>query len=118
MPLQALLSRNINGRGMVQVDREKAAAVWYALRGGWHYHVARTGVVSVQAKKNIHSHPGDALGYGASILFPVGKVMTTQRGLLVPDHEAAYFSKGRNEFSIGPGTPRILPKHGAELGVN
>ena len=74
-PLQAVLTRAVSGRGKVRVDREKAAPVWYALRGGWHYHVANNGLISGTPVKN---HPesdiGDALGYGAAILFPMGKL--------------------------------------------
>jgi len=73
-PLRAVMNKAIQGRGMLQVDRQRARAVWQALRGGWHYHVARTGLVSGEPRKNIHSHPGDALGYGAARLFPLGKL--------------------------------------------
>lgn len=72
-PLRALLTRTVGGRGLIQVDRELAAPIWHALRGGWHYHVARTGITSGVAKKNLHSHPGDALSYGAAVYFPLGK---------------------------------------------
>lgn len=74
-PLRAVLRRQITGgRGVVQVDRQRASAVWQALRGGWRYHVARSGVLSKDPVKDMHSHPGDAMGYGAALLFPVGKL--------------------------------------------
>lgn len=73
-PLQACLTKLVGGRGLVQVDRHSAAAVWHSLRGGWHYHVARSGVVGSEPAKNIHSHPGDAMGYGAAVLFPMGRL--------------------------------------------
>lgn len=72
-PLQAVLSRVVQGRGVIQVDRERAKPVWHALRGGYHFHVARGGTVG-EIKKNMHSHPGDSMGYGAAILFPLGKL--------------------------------------------
>lgn len=72
-PLIEVLRRTRHGRGIVQVDREYAKAVWWALRGGWHYHVTRTGAPG-GIPKNIHSHPGDAMSYGASLLFPQGKL--------------------------------------------
>ena len=72
-PLRAMLRKVRHGRGVVQVDRDRARRTWHALRGGWHRHVQRSGVVG-QIKKNIHSHPGDALGYGAGHLFPLGKL--------------------------------------------
>ena len=37
-PLRAVLRRTVNGTGVVQVDRRYAKEVWFALRGGWHYH--------------------------------------------------------------------------------
>lgn len=70
-PLRAVLRKSVGKTGLVQVDRQRAAAVWHALRGGWHYHVARTGLISAEAVKDIHSHPGDAMGYGAAVLFPL-----------------------------------------------
>jgi hypothetical protein len=72
--LQAVLARTLEGRGVVQVDRDRAREVWYALRGGWHYHVSRTGITSGEPNKNIHSHPADAVSYGAAWLFPIGKL--------------------------------------------
>lgn len=85
-PLRAVLSRN----NLVQVDRNNARAVWMALRGGWHYHVARTGVVSTEPVKNIHSHPGDAMRYGAAVLFPMAlKSIGRARGRKAP--VATYF---------------------------
>jgi hypothetical protein len=71
--LQAVLARTMEGRGVIQVDRQRAKEVWYALRGGWHYHVARSGVTAGEPKKNIHSHPADAMSYGAAWLFPMAR---------------------------------------------
>lgn len=67
--LQALLMRH----DMLQVDRERAKPIWHALRGGWHRHKTAMGVVG-EIVKDMYSHPGDALSYGASILFPAQKV--------------------------------------------
>lgn len=113
----------MDGRGVVQVDRRRAQEVWYALRGGWHYHVARTGVISGEPKKNIHSHPGDAMGYGAAILFPM--TMMGQRkavdGLGRGDGPGGsdfggYFSgsSAPGGWRIGPGGAN-LPSHGSKL---
>lgn len=71
-PIRGILRQTIAGKGLVQVDRLNAKDVWYALRGAWHYHVARTGVVSAEAVKDIASHPGDAMSYGAALLYPQG----------------------------------------------
>jgi len=73
-PLRAILRQTMNGIGVVQVDRDLAKPVWHALRGGWHRHMARTGVISPDPVKNEHSHPGDCMGYGAARLFPLGKL--------------------------------------------
>lgn len=72
-PLRAVMRRVREGRGIMRVDKDKAKAVWHALRGGWRYHVARSGVVG-NIDKNDHSHPGDAMGYGAAVLFPLGRL--------------------------------------------
>ena len=69
-PLAWCLSQMRGGRGLIQVDKEGAPHVYQAMRGGWHYKVAKTGIVSPTPAKNIHSHPGDAAGYGAAVLFP------------------------------------------------
>jgi hypothetical protein len=72
-PLNAVLSRVINdGRGVIQVDRRFAKPLWHALRGGWHYPMRVGGVIGDKAVKNISSHPGDAMRYGASRFFPLG----------------------------------------------
>lgn len=108
-PLRAILTQTTGGRGLVQVDRERAAAVWQSLRGGWHYHVARTGLVSGEPVKDIHSHPGDAMGYGAAILFPLGTLK--RRGRMRMPQEASYFPHGG--FQIGAGRPGMaMPKQG------
>lgn len=127
-PLQAVLSRTISGTGMVQVDRFNAPHIWHALRGGWHYHKSRTGVVAIEPKKDKHSHPGDAISYGAAVLFPTHKLydtsaaamgqatsrpqaghyFRTEGGILLPD-------QGEKTFSIGPGGPNRLPAHGSVL---
>lgn len=111
-PLRAVLTRLIDGRGLVQVDRDRAQAVWMALRGGWHYHVSRGGITAPEPLKNIHSHPGDALAYGAAIMFPLGKFMEQKSGLVQPQ-EASYFQNGRNGFLERPSF--IMPKHGSGL---
>jgi hypothetical protein len=119
-PLRAALSRNIGGRGLIQVDRDNAQAVHYALRGGWHFNVARTGLVSGIPVKDHHSHPGDAMSYGAAILFPMGKLRDNSKGFKEPV-EASYFKYGPQDvgagFQIGPGSGMMgpLPEHGARL---
>jgi hypothetical protein len=114
--LEAVLSRTIQGKGLVQVDRERAAAVWHALRGGWHYHVARTGLVSAIGHKDVHSHPGDAMSYGAAVLFPLGR-LGAKPTLVQATEEATYFSgQARPRAVVGSGVPgQVLPPHGTPL---
>jgi hypothetical protein len=100
-PLRAVLTRLTNGRGVIQVDRERAQAVWQALRGGWRYHVTRTGITSGEPVKDIHSHPGDAMGYGAAVLWPLGRLTGVGRIPRAPP-QASYW-QGREQFRIGPG---------------
>jgi hypothetical protein len=113
-PLRAVLTRTLGGRGLVQVDRDRATAVWQALRGGWHYHVARTGLVSGEPEKDMNSHPGDAMGYGAAYLFPMGRrrVLGSQAMAELPQSGASYF----NQPSTFLGRPGIIvPQHGDML---
>lgn len=111
-PLRAVLSQTRNGTGLVQVDRVKAKEVWHALRGGWHYHVARTGLVSTEPVKDIHSHPADAVGYGASILFPLGKLRGERKQKHLP--HGKWFQSGGLGFEK-PGT--VLPKGARTAGL-
>lgn len=112
-PLRAVLGRVTGGRGVLQVDREGAPEVWHALRGGWHFHVTRTGVTSGEPVKNIHSHPGDAMSYGAAILFPMGRLMGKDKKLNVGG--ATYFGQdAKPGFTIGPQLHNI-PAQGATL---
>lgn len=116
-PLQAVLARTLSGRGVVQVDRDRATAVWHALRGGWHYKVQKSGLISGEPLKNVHSHPGDALGYGAAILFPMDKLNPRGGKLLSIREPGGYFGTtqpARTGFHIGPQSGR-LPKHGEIL---
>lgn len=119
LPLQAILTRTLNGKGLVLVDKVRANAVWQALRGGWHFHVARTGVISGEPVKNIHSHPGDAMGYGAARLFPLGKLQQLPFGAQVGPQtkEASYWTPRRGgdvlQLNARPGI--IMPTHGAPL---
>lgn len=94
-PLRAVLSRLTGGVGVVQVDRDRASAVWHALRGGWHFHVSRTGITSGEPLKDIHSHPGDAMSYGAAVLFPLGRLtQKPERGIVLPDQGGYFRSSG------------------------
>lgn len=93
-PLRAVLTRTVQGKGLVRVDRERAAPVWHALRGGWHFHVARSGLVSGEPKKNHpHSDVGDAMGYGAAILFPLGRLRERTVSTKVAS-TPSYFGRG------------------------
>lgn len=103
-PLRAVLRRVRHGRGIVQVDREHCREVWWALRGGWHYHMTRGHPGGIP--KNIHSHPGDAVSYGASVLFPLGALR--QKGGKIPKPPSGY-------FNTAPGTSLGMARPGAKL---
>lgn len=90
-PLRYVLTRTRNGRGVLQVDRERAKEVWHALRGGWHRRIARGGQVG-EIVKNVHSHPGDCIGYGAARLFPLGKLRGKAKTGETP-RAASYFNR-------------------------
>ena len=114
-PLRKVLTKTILGTGLVQVDRIRAKAVWHAMRGGWHYHVARTGITSHEPFKDIHSHPGDAMGYGAAVLFPLAKLDQSTGRIALPK-ETQHFGHGSTPAFIGKGPmPGGMPKHGAPL---
>lgn len=113
-PLQAVLSRTIRGTGVVQVDRHRAKEVWHALRGGYHYHVARTGIISGLPKKNIHSHPGDAMGYGAALLYPLGRLTKQEADAIKMPQRASYFSRGPQLGFERPGA--LIPPEGRRMG--
>src|SRR5690606_26792726 len=88
-PLREVLRKTRDGRGIVMVDRDNAEPVWFALRGGWHYRISRTGVVG-SIVKDEHSHPGDCMGYGAARWFPLGKLAT--RGKTVETRVGNYYN--------------------------
>lgn len=115
-PLRAVLGRVQGGKGIVQVDRERAKEVWHALRGGWHFHIAKNGIVSGVPVKNIHSHPGDALSYAAAILFPMGrKALGNQTAQA--QQAGGYFGKPR-PGPLGFERPNARPpQHGAPLAL-
>lgn len=107
-PLRAVLRQVRNGTGLLRVDRERCAHVWNALRGGWHRHVNREGVVSPDPVKNEHSHPGDAMGYGAARLFPLGRLRDEKMAKLLGARGPAYF---RTSAGLGFERPGLsLPK--------
>lgn len=110
-PLREVLRRTRQGRGIVRVDRDKAKAIWFALRGGWHHHVSRGGQAG-GVVKNIHSHPGDAISYGASILFPLGRLLdkTSRRA---PARGASYYDTAPGH--VTPGTSLGMARPGAKL---
>jgi hypothetical protein len=67
------LKRILMRTNILKVDKTYARDLWHALRGGWHRHISAQGIVG-GIVKDIHSHPGDALSYGASVLYPVRRL--------------------------------------------
>lgn len=108
-PLRSVLTKTVGGRGLVLVDRDRAAPVWQALRGGWHFHVSRGGIISGEAKKNMHSHPGDAVAYAAAILYPLGRLRQRPgSGMYTESQTPSYFGRGGKEL-VHPGVPTNWP---------
>jgi hypothetical protein len=113
-PLRSVLTRIHNGKGLLLVDKNRAAEAWHALRGGWHFNVTRTGITSGEPVKDIHSHPGDAVSYGAAVLFPLGKI-GLQKKTFTPSAGPSFFSQGKGgELRIGPQSGKF-PAHGSSL---
>ena len=98
-PLRAVLRRH----NCVLVDKTNARLVWLALRGGWHRNITRTGVIGAVIKDD-HSHIGDAMGYQAARLFPMGRI--GQRGQSVAIRQPRFYGEGRRMH---------IPRHGEQL---
>lgn len=116
-PLRAVLTRVIQGRGVMQVDPENAIHVHRALRGGWHYGKPRGGGEG-KIKKNMHSHPGDALGYGAAWLFPLGKATGTPPPRRPAQPTGGYYNNAAPHPGTSLGMARkgiVPPKHGHQI---
>ena len=72
--IKGILSQTIRGRGRLQIDPDEGQAVRKALRGGAHYPKDGNGnpIATVGAMKKasgLHSHPFDAVCYGAAVIF-------------------------------------------------
>jgi hypothetical protein len=75
------------GQAMIQVDRERAKAVWHALRGGWHLAKHAGDVTGTTPVKNHpHSDVGDTMRYVAGILFPRGEQRQRRRKYRAPGY--------------------------------
>lgn len=67
--VKASLTRLTGGRPFIQIDRERCRPLIRALRGGWRYATDGSGrVLNALPVKDVHSHPGDAFGYGLAVL--------------------------------------------------
>lgn len=111
-PLRALLGRQRSGRGVLQVDRYNAKAVWHALRGGWHYHVDRNGNIGGIVKDE-HSHPGDCMGYFAAYAFPLAKMQKRDQQGDGRVQQASFFGRRRRGMH-GIGSPGARPPKEAQ----
>jgi hypothetical protein len=120
--LRNVLRLQNRGVGIVQVDKIHAKAIWYALRGGWHRKINAGGVISGDPVKNIHSHPADALGYGAARFFPLRKVQKPKAN--IRPAQASYFNNPlrslteKHAFRPPPqhGEPMFKQKNGGHHG--
>lgn len=115
-PLRAILRRTQQGRGVVQVDSQRAKEVWHALRGGWHYHIDRSGNIG-DIVKDMHSHPGDCMGYGASLLFPLSKIQRGSEDRRRPQQASYFRGRRRPGDGLGIGRPDVrMPREGRKIG--
>lgn len=115
-PLGEVLTRTVNGVGMVQVDKKRAKEVWYALRGGWHWRIARSGQEGGIVKDQ-HSHPGDCMGYGAAKLFPLGGLRQKKKSPTIRTGGGYYNRAPHPGTSIGMSrTDVLMPREGRILG--
>lgn len=111
-PLQAALTRTVGGRGLIRVDREAAAPVWYALRGGWHYHVAKSGLISgVPVKNHPDSDVGDAMSYGAARLFPKGRLQEAPKSGEQSGGMKGYFDSTVSPLRGGQLPEEVVRRH-------
>jgi hypothetical protein len=100
-PARSVLTRTIQGQGLVRVDRHRAAPVWYALRGGWHFPVGKTGLIGSVPRKNMHSHPGDAFSYGAALLYPLGRFGRKRVSASLPPEPRYWGARGPDPLLKG-----------------
>jgi hypothetical protein len=124
-PAKRVLGLLRNGTGLVQIDEELAKPLWHALRGGWHYQIHATGLVSDKPKKDIHSHPGDAFGYAAAVEFPGGDRKGPRISGGIPVRAPAYFRNARSrqpaypdpydDSPHDPVPPASIPAHGEPM---
>ena len=73
--LRHALSTLIGGVPMILIDGTECRPLIRALRGGWRYPKDNAGKVGHLPIKDMHSHPGDALGHGLSVLAPFQDVV-------------------------------------------
>lgn len=112
-----------NGKGLIQIDEKRAKPLWHALRGGWHYQRHSNGTISNLPRKDIHSHPGDAFGYGASVYFPAGEHKRHDLRGSIPIRRPKYWRRRYAQTSpfdplsiSQPAKPdETPPAHGAEM---
>lgn len=79
--MRAVLTRNIGGRPMLQIDPECVPLI-EALEGRWRHARFPSGQVSPLPVKDMASHVGDAFGYLCAKLYPSDEL--TRRALAPP----------------------------------
>lgn len=116
-PLREVLRRIREGRGLMTVDRDNAEAVWFALRGGWHYRISRTGIVGQIEKDHPHSDIGDCMGYGAARWYPTGRLVTKKS--IVDAKVGNYYdsSPGKSRSFIKSASSAMLPSEARVIGA-
>lgn len=85
--VKSSLTRLVGGRPFVQMDRVRCRPLIRALRGGWRYATDGSGrVLNPHPVKDMHSHPGDAFGYGVALLMGITGTRRMPIPAVIPDH--------------------------------
>ena len=118
---RAALRRRTGTQGFVQVSSTNAQRLYLALRGGWHFPKHRSGVIGSEPVKDMHSHPGDAFGYGGAKWFPTGDPSEVARRMRedkdARPRPAGYWSHP-NQRIVLPAAGESLEQYASRMGVS
>ena len=77
--LKEMFNRNIDGEPMFLLSRHDTV-LHRAFRGGWHYGRDNSGVIMKdKPRKDLHSHPGDAVSHGIAKIIMRPKILDRLR---------------------------------------
>jgi hypothetical protein len=77
--LKEMLNRNVDGEPMFQLSRNDVI-LHRCFRGGWHYGRDNSGnIIRDKPRKDLHSHPGDAVSHGVARIILRPKMLDRMR---------------------------------------